>query len=173
MLTEKKLLVVDANIISHALTPNQTDAYTALFRDLEQQYRFVVTGFTMFELLRSSDRANRQKIITYLSQEMTRVDLSDVLMNFAARVSYLYSKHISTRGHMITEGDVINAALAIVKGCPLLTIDSLDYPTPFFQEIDRKRVEYRSTRNREVINTVYILNPDMENIKYCFEDNEV
>lgn len=173
MTSEKLLLVVDANIISHALTPNQTVAYTSLFKKLEKDYRFVVTGFTQFELLRSSDREHQAKIITYLDQEMTRVDLSDVLLNFAARVNNLYSKHKSTRGTKISEGDIFNATLAIIKRCPVLTIDSLDYPTPFFKEISRERVEYQSNKNRDIVDTVYVLEPDMINIKYCFKDQNI
>lgn len=173
MSSEKQLLVVDANIISHALTPNQTEAYARLFKELEGQYRFAVTGFTQFELQRSSDKENRRKIADFITNEMTRVDLSDALMQFSARVTYLYAKHPSTKGHKITEGDIINAGLSIIKDAPILTIDSLDYPTPFFRETTRQRVEYQSTRGREVIDTVYILAPDMDNIKYCFAEHEV
>jgi len=169
---EKQILVIDANIISHALTPDQTEAYAQLFKELEQQYRFAVTGFTQFELQRSSDRENRDKIANYITSEMIRVDLSDALMQFSARVTYLYSRHPSTKGHKITEGDIINAALAIIKGAPILTIDSLDYPTPFFQETARRRVEYQSTRGRDVMDTVYILAPDLENAKYCFNEHK-
>lgn len=173
MSTEKKLLVVDANIISHALTPNQTIAYSRLFDKLEKTYRFAVTGFTIYELSRSSDKLHRVKINTYINQEMVRFDLSQVLIDFSARVSFLYSKHKSTVGKKIGDGDIINASLAILKDAPVLTIDSLDYPTPFFKEIDRQRVEYESARGRDVVDTVYILSPDMQNIKYCFEDHEV
>lgn len=166
-------MVVDTNIISHALIPNQTAAYSELFRVLEQEYRFAVSGFTRFELLRSSDRKNQEKILTYIQGEMISVDLSNVLIDFSARVSNLYAKHPSTKGYKIGEGDIINAALAIAKDCPVLTIDSLDYPTPFFQEIDRRRVEYSSSRGREVVDTVYILKPDMDNIKYCFGEHRI
>lgn len=169
----KKLLVVDTNILSHALTPNQTEAYEALFVELEQTYKFVVTGFTRFELLRSSDKDNQAKITKYLQSDMVNIDLSTTLMDFSARVNNLYAKHPSTKGHKITEGDIINASLAIIKDCPIITIDSLDYPTPFFQEIDRKRVEYKSVRGRDVIDTVYILKPDMDNLRHCFGEHEV
>ncbi len=169
----KKLLVVDTNVLSHALTPNQTRAYQGLFGELEQAYRFVVTGFTRFELLRSSDKNHQEKIITYLQEDMKNVDLSTPLLDFSARVHNLYIKHPSTKGHKIAEGDVINAALAIIQQCPILTIDSLDYPIPFFQEIDRKRVEYQSVRGRDVLDTVYVLEPDMKNLRHCFGEHEV
>lgn len=149
----------------------QVEAYEGLFRKLESDYRFVVTGFTRFELLRSSDRQHKESVITYLQQEMINVDLSTVLMDFSARLHYLYGKHISTKSRKISDGDIINASTAIIKRCPLITMDNLDYPIPFFQEIDRQRVEYTSAKGRPVIDTLYVLAPDMQNIQYCFENH--
>lgn len=168
MSAAKALLVVDTNIISHALTSTQTLAYSELFGRLEEEYRFAVSGFTRYELVRSSEKSNRLKVLEYIQNEMTSFDLSNVLIDFAARVSYLYSNHKSTKGHKIADGDIINAALSIIKNCPLITMDSLDYPIPFFQEIDRQRVEYASKNGRGVMDTVYILKPDPVNIKHCF-----
>jgi len=167
----KKLLLVDTNIISHALTSNQTPAYVGLFKGLEEDYRFVVTGFTKYELPCSSDREYRPKIEEYIQQEMALVSLSNELMTFAARIAYLYSKHVSTKGKKISTGDIINAAFSIAKNCHLLTIDNNDHPTPFFGERRRERVTYNSKRNREVTDTVYILEPDMINLKRCFEEH--
>lgn len=169
----KKLLLIDTNIISHALIPNQTKAYAKLFKTLESDYKFVITGYTRYELMCSSDKNHRYKIDKYLDQEMATVVLSDGLMHFSARVFYLYSKHVSTKGVKIGTGDIINAALAIVKDCELLTIDNNDYPTPFFSETDRRRVTYNSKKNRETTDTVYILKPDLENVKQCFQAHDV
>lgn len=168
----KELLLVDTNIISHALTPNQTPAYTALFKKLEAKYRFVVTGYTQYELLRSSNKTHRAKITEYTTHDMTCIELSDVLMNFAARIYYLYSKHPSLKGYKISTGDIINAALSIIQKCLVLTIDNNDHPTPFFREIDRVRITYQSKKDKEHTETAYILTPDMENIKTCFEKYE-
>lgn len=105
----------------------------------------------------------------FVSQNLTLFELSQPLMDFTARVYNLYSTHKSTKGLKITNGDIVNASLAIIKNVPIMTIDNNDYPTPFFREIARERVRYESRKDREVMNTVYILEPDMENIKYCFE----
>jgi hypothetical protein len=92
-------------------------------------------------------------------------------MDFAARVYFLYSKHPSTKGYRISMADIVNASVAIIKKCPLITIDNNDYPTPFFQEIDRRRVTYTG-KNKEVTDTVYILKPDIDNIKECFRKHD-
>ncbi len=165
-------LLIDTNIISHALTTNQTAAYAELFTELEKRYRFMVSGYTKFELLCSSDKVHRVKISDYIAQDMTYVSMSEPLMDFAARLCYLYSHHKSTKGYKIGMGDVVNAALAIAKQCPLITMDNNDYPTPFFQEIDRKRVTYDTGKNKEGTDTVYILQPDMENLRECFRSHE-
>jgi|GEM_PF-2082021 len=167
----KELLVVDTNIISHALTPNQTAAYEDLFKNLEKQYAFSVTAYTKFELMCSSDKKHRAKIEEYISQDMVRFSLSEPLMDFAARVYFLYAKHPSTKGYKISMADIVNASVAIIKKCPLITIDNNDYPTPFFQEIDRRRVTYTG-KNKEVTDTVYILRPDIDNIKECFKKHD-
>ena len=112
-MASKKLLLIDANIISHALTPNQTAAYVKLFEELEKEYKFVVTGYTKYEVMCSSDKAHRDKIEEYIEQNMAYVTLSKPLMDFAARLCFLYGKHPSTKGHHITNGDVVNAAFSI------------------------------------------------------------
>jgi Predicted nucleic acid-binding protein, contains PIN domain len=168
------LLLIDTNIISQALVPSHTAAYAALFKDLEAKYdRFVVSGFTKYELMCSSDKEHRAKIDNYIANDMILISLSQPLMDFAARVCFLYGHHKSTKGHKIGMGDIVNASLAIIKKCPILTMDNNDYPTPFFQEIDRRRVTYDTGKNKEMTDTVYILKPDLENLRTCFEAYEV
>jgi predicted nucleic acid-binding protein len=168
------LLLIDTNIISHALTPNQKDAYSALFKDLEKTYDyFVVSGFTKYELMCSSDKEHRGKIEQYVENDLILISLSQPLMDFAARVCYLYGHHKSTKGHKISMGDIVNASLAIIKKSPVLTIDNNDYPTPFFQEIDRRRITYNTGKNKEATDTVYFLMPDLDNLKSCFNEHGV
>jgi predicted nucleic acid-binding protein len=169
----KSPLLIDTNIISHALTPNQTSAYAELFKELEQSYYFVVTGFTKFELMRSSDKSHRDKISEYITNDMVYVSMSETLMDFAARLCYLYSRHDSTKGQKISDGDVINAAYAIIKKSALITMDNNDYPTPFFQEVSRHRVTHDTGKNKEATDTVYILKPDMINLQECFKKHGV
>jgi predicted nucleic acid-binding protein len=159
----KELLVIDTNILSHALTPNQTAAYASLFAQLEQTYRFVVTGYTQYELLCSSDIIHIEKIHRYVAENMVYVELSQILMDFAAKLRYLYSKEIPDRNKGISHCDTINAALCLAKECPLLTIDNTDYPRPFFVDQNRYRLKYISKQKREVTDTVYMLTPDCEN----------
>lgn len=132
-----------------------------------------MTGYTQYELLKSSDKNHQSAIKEYIDQNLVRVELSQVLMDFSARVYNLYSKHQSTKGSRITDGDIVNAALSIVKNAPVMTIDNNDYPRPFFIDQAREYVEYDSNKNRRTIDTVYILKPDMVTIKYCFEKNQV
>ncbi len=172
-MSAKKLLLVDANIISHALTPNQTSAYVKLFTELERDYQFIVTGYTKYEVTCSSDKEHREKIEAFIEQTMLYVNLSESLMDFAARLHYLYSKHASTKGHHIGMGDIVNAAFAIAKPCEVLTIDNNDYPTLFFAELKRKRVKYTSKKGNSMTDTVCILAPDIENTKECFDKYEV
>lgn len=131
----------------------------------------MVTGFTQFELLVGSTKSRQEATKAYIKENMSYVELSQVLVDFSARIMNLYKYHKSTKGMHISEADVINAALAIAKNSPIMTIDNNDYPTPFFKEIARERVRYSSSKSREVMDTVYILEPDMVNIKYCLEDS--
>jgi predicted nucleic acid-binding protein len=165
----KKLLLVDTNVISHALSPNQINCYIELFKSLESEYRFIITGFTKYELLRTSDKSHKQEIEDYLTQNMATVDLSDVLINFSSRVYYLYVKHPGLNIRL-SDGDVINAAFAMAKDCPILTIDNTDYPRMLFAEKSRHKVVYTSKRSKEVNDTLYLLVPDMDKIRECFEE---
>jgi predicted nucleic acid-binding protein len=169
----KKLLLVDTNVISHALTPSQTAAYAELFKKLEKQYRFAVTGYTKYELLCSSSKEKQAKIHEYIAEEMLLIFLSQPLMDFSARLYNLYMAHKSTRGKVIGVGDITNAALSIIKNCPIITIDNNDYPRPFFKDRARRRVKYVSRKDREITDTIYILIPDTTNIKECFKEHGV
>jgi predicted nucleic acid-binding protein len=149
--------------------PNQTQAYAQLFGELEKEYKFAVTGYTKYELLCSSSKEKQVKIHEYIRNEMILIALSQTLMDFSARLYNLYKTHASTKGKVISVGDITNASASIIKNCPLITIDNNDYPRPFFEDLSRKRVKYISKKDREVSDTIYILTPDMSNIKECFD----
>ncbi len=164
--------MVDANIISHALTDNQTPAYVKLFARLEKKYKFVVTGFTKYEIMCTSDKAHKKKIEEFIEQNMVYVTLSKALMDFAAKLCYLYKQHPSTK-HKIEMGDIVNAAFAISKPCDLLTINNVDYPLPFFSETGREYVRYKSKKGNNITDVVHVLKPDVEHTKSCFDEHDV
>lgn len=170
---QKQLLIIDTNILSHALTANKKASFAALFTELEGQYKFVVSGFTLYEICCESSKSHRSSIVSYIQSEMSLIDLSRVLMDATARIHYLYRHHKSTKGLVIGVGDKINAALAVVANASILTIDNNDFPTPFFQETSRHRIVYTSTKKKEATETAYVLRPDMENIKECFQKFDV
>ena len=172
MASTKELLLVDANVISHALTDNQTAAYVKLFARLEQRYKFVVTGFTKYEIMCTSDKEHKEKIAEFLDQNMAYVALSKALMDFAAKLCFLYKMHPSTK-HKIEMGDIVNAAFAIAKPCNILTINNVDYPLPFFSELEREYVKYTSKKDHKITDVVHVLKPDIEHTKSCFEEYEV
>jgi predicted nucleic acid-binding protein len=172
-MADKKLLLVDANIISHALIETQTAAYVRLFGRLEKSYKFVVTGFTKYEVMSTSDREHKAKIAEYLTQNMAYVTLSAALMDFAAKLCFLYQKHDGTKGHKIGMGDIVNAAFAIAKPSEVLTIDNMDYPTPFFVEKNREYIKYKTKRRDNITDVVHILKPDPLYIRSCFERYEI
>lgn len=55
----------------------------------------------------------------------------------------------------------------------VISIDNNDYPRPFFKEVGRERIYYTSKKERETVDTIYILQPNVENIKECFDLYEV
>lgn len=172
-MADKKLLLVDTNVISHALTENQTPAYARLFDELRGSYRFLVNGFTKYELTCTTDKVHRMKVEEYIEQDMAYTPLNKAVMDFSARLHYLYLQHPSTKGQKITMGDIVNAAVAIAAPCDVLTIDNNDYPTPFFAEVARKRVSYESKRGNKMTDVVCVLRPDIKNVKECFSRHEI
>ncbi|MFO0971012.1 MAG: hypothetical protein U0520_01525 [Candidatus Saccharimonadales bacterium] len=170
----KGLLVIDANILSHALTDSQIDVYRDLFTQFEDRYTFVVTGLTQYELLCSSDKEHRLKIKRYISDNARYIVLSEVLLDFAAKIRYLYSKEHKGRVNGISICDTVNAAYAIAQpDCHILTIDNTDYPREFFEDVSRHRITYISTKKRETTDTVYVLKPDIDNIKALAHRHDV
>jgi predicted nucleic acid-binding protein len=170
---ERKLLLVDANVISNALNITQAEAYKTLFESFDKDYEFALTGYTKYELVRSADKDHRVKYDQYIDDYYTYVSLSKELLDFASKLSYLYSKYPSTKGKVISVGDIVNAAFCIIKNCPIITIDNNDYPAPFFQEISRKHIEYVSKKGNRQIDTITLLMPDKVVLTQASIDYEV
>lgn len=149
------------------------EAYLVKINELLENYKLIVTMFTQYELLKSSDAENQKKILEFLSENYPRVELNESAMNFSSRIFNLYKKHPSTKGRTISDGDVINAAITIGKNCRVMTIDNNDYPRPFFKEIDRHQIIYIGNKSRPVMDVAYILEPDMDNLKHCAKEHEI
>ena len=149
------------------------DAYIKEINGLLKSYNVIVTMFTQYELLKSSDSENQAKILDYLAQNYPRVELNEKVMNFSSRIFNLYKKHPSTKNSNITDGDIINAAITIGKNCHIMTIDNNDFPRPFFVEVSRHRVIYEGNKKREIMDVAYILEPDMENLKHCAKEHKI
>lgn len=172
-MAQKKYLILDTNVISKMMSASGQDAYLVEINRLLVKYNLIVTMFTQYELLKSSDADNQKKILRFLSKNYPRVELNESTMNFSSRIFNLYKKHPSTKSRTITDGDIINAAITIGKNCHVMTIDNNDYPRPFFREISRHRVIYEGNKKREVMDVAYILEPDMENLKHCARQYDI
>lgn len=163
----KKQIIFDTNIVSRLMSQSGRDAYVKELDKLAPQYSFLVTLYTQYELLKSSDQANQKIITEFLSRNYPRVMLNEKAMNFSARIHNLYKQEPTTKGRSITDGDIINAALTIALNCEILTIDNTDYPRPFFMEKQRYHISYTSTKDRPVMDVAYLLEPDMDYLKHC------
>jgi len=131
----KKILLIDTNIISHALTPTQKVAYYDIFKKLEESYVFVITGFTKYELMRSSASEYRQKIELFINSHMSLSDLTDKLILFAARLYYMYSKYTHTKGKRISDGDISRNDKETVDVAYILQPDVLQIKQAFEQHL--------------------------------------
>lgn len=172
-MTSKKYLILDTNIVSNMMSASGQDAYLATLNNLLSEYRLIVTMFTQYELLKSSEADSQRAILEFLSKNYPRIELNESAMNFSARIFNLYKKHPSTKGLRITDGDIINAAITIGKDCYIMTIDNNDYPRPFFAEVARHDIRYSGRKGREVLDVAYILSPDMSNLKHCAKELKI
>lgn len=172
-MTQKLHLVLDTNIVSRAMSKHSQNVYLDELNKLLEDYKFCVTLFTQYELLKSSSRTNQRLILEYLSQNYTRIKLNEETVNFASRIFNLYKKHDSTKGYKITDGDIINGAITIGLNCHIMTIDNNDYPRPFFKEVSRHSLIYDSSSGRPTMDMAYILCPDMDYLKYCAKELDI
>lgn len=117
----KTPLILDTNIVSRSMLKSSQKAFLQELDKLLRHYTLLATLFTQYELLKSSDRNNQKSILKYLSDNYPRIDLNETAVNFSARIFNLYKKHPSTKGLKITDGDIINAAIAIGKDCAIIT----------------------------------------------------
>jgi predicted nucleic acid-binding protein len=169
----KELLLLDTNIISNAMSKHGQEAYLEQLDLLLPSYKLGVTLYMQYELLKSSDKEHQMAILKYLSEDYFRIKLSENVINFSARIFNLYSRHKDTKGLKITDGDVINGAITIAKNCHIMTMDSNDYPRPFFQEVSRHKISYMSSSRRPVVDFAYILSPDIDHLRHCAKELKI
>lgn len=172
-MAKKTHLILDTNIVSRAMSKHSQKIYLDELNKLLSNYQFGVTLFTQYELLKSSNRENQGLILSYLSENYSRVALNEETMNFSSRIFNLYKKHESTKGYKITDGDIINGAITIGKNCHIMTIDNNDYPRPFFKEVSRHQLIYTSSSGRPTMDMAYILCPDMDYLKHCAKELDI
>lgn len=62
----------------------------------------------------------------------------------------------------VEDGDKIIAASALLSNSVILTANAVDFPAPFFKEVERQYITFAMKRERTRTIVVYLLQPQIE-----------
>ena len=158
-------LLLDTNIVQY-LAHNKIrrcvdDALLEIDTDLH-----LLSEYSLFELFRNAKKEHTQKIVPII-EHMTLVQVAESVLVTAAVLGTKYRAiHGSNVSH-INDGDLIIAATALQKNATIVTANGIDFPNPFFVEVQREHVEYEH-RNRTKCLVLHFLAPDWEVVQRYF-----
>lgn len=140
-------LIIDTNILQYGVNDSYADQIAALLEDLLDTYsEMYISAYTTFEIYRGIDNGKIAKTKNVVDL-FTSVPPDLVTFKIAAVLTTCYQRHESTKAFAskYSDGDTLIAASAVRDEAKVLTVNSNDFPAPFFREEVRYYIENAKT----------------------------
>jgi len=162
-------VILDTNIIKKILDRYSVKVFAEYLSNLVQRNgTFVISDFTSFELIRGANLVTEGNVFPLINF-ITRLNVTTQVLLAAARLETLYKiDEIQPAG--IEIGDKLIAATAILNSALILTANGRDFPWPYFQEVERKIIEYEDKNKRTKCIPVSLLLPDFRIVAKRFNE---
>ena len=135
---------------------------------IQRRFEFAISSITIYELLRGANRQTESKMLTILNS-FQKYELTDIVLQNAAQLETLYKiEHIMP--NEVEHGDKFIAATSILANSLVLTANALDFPAPYFQEIERELITFKVKKERTRSIMVYMLKPDLSIIELRIQE---
>lgn len=165
----KQNIILDSNIIQYVVDKNSSEALAPYLMDfLDRGFGFAISDITIYELLKGANIKNEAEMLQVLNV-FQRYYLTDNVLVAAAQLETLYRMD-SIEPKQVESGDKFIAATAVLTGSLILTANSRDFPSPYFQESERKPIIYTEKRNRSKCILISVLTPDITIINQRFSE---
>src|SRR6266568_1067439 len=158
------IILLDTNIIQYTSQPRIADPLNVYLDDLlKRGFDFAISSITIYELLRRASRRTEAKMLAVLDT-FRKYGLTDKVLQNAAQLESLY-KLENIMSNEIEHGDKFIAATSILATSLVLTANAVDFPAPYFREVERYLITYEVKRERTRSIMVYILRPEVSVIE--------
>jgi predicted nucleic acid-binding protein len=165
----KQNLILDSNIIEYASNKYCSVELNPYLSDLlKRGFGFAISDITIFELLKGASVKKENEMLQILNN-FQRYYLTENVLTAASQIETLY-KMESVDPKQMGYGDMFIAATSILTGSLILTANSRDFPSPFFQEVERLPLIYNERKNRARCILISILSPDINMINQRFSE---
>lgn len=162
-------IILDSNIIQYAADKSASQIFIPYLSELLQRgFGFAISDITIYKLLKGANVKNENEMLQILNIFQRYYLTVNVLIS-SAQLETLY-KMESIEPKQIEQGDKHIAATAVLTGSLILTANARDFPSPYFQEIERKPLIYTDKRKRSKCILVSILNADLSIINQRFAE---
>lgn len=167
------LVLLDNNIIQFTLNKDVSPFVQKIYRELEKiGARLGISQIVVYESLKAIifNEKKFNEVKNFLENSLTRYPIDEEVLVQAARVHELYGcddSSKSIRSGISTE-DIIIATTSMLLGAYVMTCDANDFPAPYFKEVYREFVYFKSGGRRKHL-VVYIFQPDSEAVEAGLE----
>lgn len=159
---QKRYILLDSNIISSLSNEDLANKILAVLKEaIDIGYALAISDITFFELLNGTTVPTEQKMILALSGVDRFYVKKDILVA-AAHLGALYKAH-DLQLDQFGLADQVIAATSVIRNCIIFTKNGRDFPQPFFKELDRRMLEYKS-KEYPVCVPVYFMEPQLSYI---------
>lgn len=165
----KQNIILDSNIIQYSVDKSASIVFVPYLSELLQRgFGLAISDITIYELLKGSSIKNETEMLRILNI-FQRYYLTDNVLIASAQLETIY-KIEGIEAKQVESGDKFIGATAILTGSLVLTANSRDFPSPYFQELERKALIYIEKRNRSKCILASVLSPDINMINRRFSE---
>lgn len=165
----KQNIILDSNIIQYSADKNASLVFVPYLSELlKRGFGFAISDVTIYELLKGANIKNEAEMLRILNI-FQRYYLTDNVLIASAQLETIY-KIEGIEQKQIEDGDKFVGATAILTGSLILTANSRDFPSPYFQELERRALIYTEKRNRSKCILASVLSPDIAMINRRFSE---
>ena len=151
------VVLFDTNIIDYAFKSATKQAAIDVIELVAKSYETAVSEYVRFEIYRGLEHA-RVPLAKAVVDRFRAFPVDKYTLDIAAALSTCYRRDdaVKHKAKSISDGDTILAATAVINKCNILTADRMDFPTPYFNEID----SFKQTTQKGPL-VFYVLQPDI------------
>jgi len=161
-------VILDSNILQYL---NNSDIAPSLLIYLNEVittgYDLTISDITYFDLLPGIPRS-KEKQLSETLDAFRKFPVTQSVCTASGQLCTIYRSEKSEFDH-IEVPDKIIAATAVLTNSLILTVNSNDYPRPFFNEVHKKLIYYKR-KDKENMLCIYLLRPDVEHIMFRFNN---